>query len=171
MANEDNYGAKRHIIIDNGSGYIKAGFSDDEGPRAFFPTIVGYPKTRMCSEYTVGVGETEFFIGADAEVKRGILKLNYPIEHGEIKNWYEMENIWSHIFNNELRVAQEEHNVMITEYSRNFGKNRKKIAQIMFEKYKIPGLYIVNPGVLTLYSAGKFTGFVLDLGDGITQFL
>ena len=99
MVEEEDDISKRHIIIDNGSGYIKAGLSEEEGARSVFPTIVG------------GGGETEFFIGADAQYKRGILKLNYPIKHGVIENWEEMEKIWDYIFTNELRVAPEEHNV------------------------------------------------------------
>ena len=41
----------------------------------------------------------------------------------------------------------------------------------MFETFNVNGLYISEPGVLSLYSAGKFTGFALSLGDGITQFV
>ena len=170
MSNEKDYISKNHIIIDNGSGYIKAGLSDEEGARAVFPTIVGYPKSRMHSEFTIGGGETEFFIGADAQYKRGILKLNYPIKHGVIENWDVMEKIWDYTFTNELRVAPEEHNVMITEFSWNYRKNRENMAKIMFEKFDVPGLYIVNPISLPLYSAGIFTGFALDLGDETIKF-
>ena len=80
----------------------------------------------MYSEFTIDGGEREFFIGEDAQLKRGILKLNYPIKHGVIENWEEMEKIQDYIFTNELRVAPEEHNVMITEYSWNYKINREK---------------------------------------------
>jgi actin-related protein len=82
-----------------------------------------------------------------------------------------MEKIWGHIFSYILHVAPEEHNVMITEFSKYFKENREKAAQIMFETFNVHGLYMINPAVLPLYSKGKFTGFVLDLGDGTTQFL
>ena len=32
------------IIIDNGSGMVKAGFAGEDAPRAVFPAIVGRPK-------------------------------------------------------------------------------------------------------------------------------
>ena len=162
-SNED---FKPHIIIDNGTGYIKAGLSGEEGPRSVFPSCVGYPKY---ASGMVGGDKKEFFIGTDAEAKRIIFNLNFPIEHGVINNWDDMEKIWGYVFTCELRVAPEEHNVILTESSMNPKENREKMAQIMFETFNIPGLYIANQGVLSLYSAGKFTGLVADSGDAVTQ--
>ena len=163
---EDN-DIKPNVIIDNGTGYCKAGLSGEEGPRAVFPTCVGYPKY---ANSMVGGDKKEFFVGSDAEYKRGVLKLNYPIENRNINNFNDMEEIWAHIFTNELRVAPEEHNVLLTESSKWYYKeNRQKIAQIMFESFNVPGLYIINPAVLSLFGVGKFTGIVMDSGDGGTS--
>ena len=103
---------KPHLIIDNGSGYCKAGFSGEEGPRAVFPCIVGRPKV---PGIMVGSEQKDYFVGTQAEEKRGILKLTYPIEHGVVDDWDDMEKIWDHTFTNELRVAPEQHNIMLTE--------------------------------------------------------
>ena len=167
MADEEGE-SEPHVVIDNGTGYCKAGLSGEEGPRAVFPACVGYPKYASGMK---GGDKKEFFVGADAEAKRGVLKLNYPIEHGVVNNWDDMEKIWGHVFTNELRVAPEEHNVMLTEAPMNPKENREKMAQIMFETFNVPGLYIAIQAVLSLYSAGKFTGIVADSGEGVTQFV
>jgi len=36
--------AKNPIVIDNGSGFMKAGLAGDDKPKLIFPTYVGKPK-------------------------------------------------------------------------------------------------------------------------------
>ena len=125
MSDDEFEDQKHHIIIDNGSGYIKAGFSGEEYPRTVFPTVVGYPKYL--------IGKKEFFVGTYAESKRGVLKLNKPIQRGEIINWDDMENIWNYLFKYELRAFPEEHNVMITELLK-YPKERQKNPKLLNKK-------------------------------------
>jgi actin, other eukaryote len=96
------------------------------------------------------------------------LNITNPIEHGIIKNWDDMEMIWNHTFYVELRVSPDEHPVLLTEPPHNPKMNREKMTQIMFETFNVPAMYVSNPGVLSLYSAGKTTGIVCESGDGVT---
>jgi actin-related protein len=157
-----------HLVVDNGSGLCKAGFSGEEAPRSVFPCIVGRPKV---PGIMVGSEKKDVLVGQEAQEKRGILILKYPIEHGIINNWDDMEKIWHHTFYNELRVSPEEHNVLLTEAPLNPKNNRERITQIMFEVFNTPGIYIGIQAVLSLYSAGKTTGIVMDAGDGVTHFV
>ncbi|KAI3926639.1 hypothetical protein MKW98_014286 [Papaver atlanticum] len=134
------------LVFDNGTGTIKAGFAGDDAPKAVFPNI-----------------------GDEAQFKRGILEVDSPIEHGIVSNWNDMERIWHHTFYNHLRVAPEEHPILLTEVPLNPKANREKMTQIIFETFNSPAMYIAVQPVLSLYAGGRTTCIVLESGEGVSH--
>ena len=154
------------VVIDNGSGMCKAGFAGDDAPRSVFSTVVGRPKV---PGIMVGLDQKEVYVGDEAQQKRGVLKIEHPIEHGIVANWDDMEKVWHHTLYSELRVSPEEHPILMTEASLNPKLNREKMTQIMFETFNVPCLYVNVQAVLALYASGRTSGVVLDSGDGISH--
>ncbi|XP_034017562.1 uncharacterized protein LOC117502613 isoform X3 [Thalassophryne amazonica] len=156
---------KTPVILDMGSGLMKAGFSDQDGPTAVLPMMIGIPKYE---ELMNGDLEKDAYVGHEAQHMRGVLVLKHPIKNGIIQNWDDMEKIWHHTFQ-QLRVNPEDHPVLLTEAAMNPVAKRERLVEMMFECFNVPFTYVAMQAVLALYSAGRSTGLVFDSGDGVSH--
>jgi len=94
------------IVLDNGSGTIRAGFAGEDVPKCHFPSFVGRPKHLRV---LAGALEGEVFIGQKAATElRGLLKIKYPLEHGIVTDWDDMEKIWAYVYDEGLKTLSEE---------------------------------------------------------------
>jgi len=156
------------VVLDNGSGMVKAGFAGEEAPQAVFPAAVGRVKKNL--QQMQGTANKSEYIGEEAMQKKGICDVTYPISHGIVESWEDMEKVWHHTFYNELRVTPSEcKGVLLTEAPRNPKANREKMVEIMFETFEVQNIYVAIQAVMSLYSAGRTTGLVVDSGDGVTH--
>lgn len=55
-----------------------------------------------------GALEGDVFIGRRAQEFRGLLKIKYPMEHGIVTDWDDMERIWNWVYAEELGTLSEE---------------------------------------------------------------
>ncbi|XP_065113485.1 uncharacterized protein [Paramisgurnus dabryanus] len=156
---------KTAIVLDTGSGLMKAGFADQDLPTSVFPTIIGHPKYE---EVMSGGVDRELYVGHDAQHMRGVLTLKHPIKNGIVNNWDEMEMIWHHAFQ-QLAVDPQDHPVLLTEAARNPVENRQRMIEVMFEVFNVPLTFVAMQAVLALYASGRTTGVVLDSGDGVSH--
>eukprot|EP01065_Artemidia_motanka_P018237 TRINITY_DN21559_c0_g1_i1.p1 TRINITY_DN21559_c0_g1~~TRINITY_DN21559_c0_g1_i1.p1 ORF type:complete len:393 (+),score=103.41 TRINITY_DN21559_c0_g1_i1:78-1256(+) len=146
------------VVIDNGSGMMKAGLAGREAPDAVFPAVVGRPRKGASGDVLVG---------EDAVDAKGY-RLRYPVSHGIVTDWDDMELVWRHAYK-ELDVDPRERACLVTEAPMNPKRNREKMLELLFEKFEVPALYVQIQAVLSLYECGRSEGVVVDSGDGISH--
>ncbi|KAM8953129.1 actin-related protein T3 [Pelodytes ibericus] len=154
------------VVIDNGSGLIKIGFSGEKEPRFSYSNIIGRAKSKPI---LIGAGQRDYYIGEEAQVRRGVLSIKYPVEHGVVTSWDDMELIWRHVYQNDLKMNSGERPALVTEAPLNPLTNREKMIAIFFDELGVPATYVAIQAVLALYSSGRTTGCVVDSGDGVTH--
>ena len=142
------------VVIDNGTGFIRAGFGGEDVPRSVFPSVIGYHNHKA------------HYVGDEAQNKRDILSLRYPIEYGIITDCDGMEKLWHHTFYNELQVNPTEYPTLLIESCFN-QPNRDKMVEMMFETFNVPATYVMNSARLSLYYSGRTTGVTVNIGDGV----
>ena len=120
------------LVLDVGSDTCRVGFAGADAPAAVFPSVVG----RAHAQMLLMPGLRPQYVGTQAEAARGILQMFRPIENGLVTRWHDMEQIWHHIFYNELRVQPEDHPVLITEAPLTPKEDREKVLTILFDTWQ-----------------------------------
>ncbi|KAM3177490.1 Actin-related protein 3, partial [Hymenolepis weldensis] len=174
------------VVIDNGTGYSKIGYAGNVQPQCIIPSCIAvkeYGKigNRESRRLGTGLDDLNFFIGDEAiEVDgKNDYSLKWPIRHGIIEDWDLMQRYTEQVIFKVLRAEPEDHYFLMTEPPLNTPENREYLAEIMFETFNIPGLYIAMQATLALIASwgskkdGKrsLTGTVIDSGDGVTHII
>lgn len=143
------------VVCDNGTGFVKCGFSGTNFPTAIFPALVGRPTLRA-EEKQGNSLLSDIVVGDLASELRSQLNISYPMENGIVRNWEEMKYLWDYTFKEKLKINDySEHKILLTEPAMNPKKNREKMMEVMFEEYGFNGAYIAIQAVLTLYAQGN----------------
>ncbi|KAK7097505.1 actin, cytoplasmic-like [Littorina saxatilis] len=158
-------GEQAPVVIDNGSGLLKAGYAGDDAPRVVIPSVVGIPKSENHTDTEV---LRKFYTGDEAIQHRGVLSLHHPLQHGSVTDWDSMEKVLHAAFT-DLRVDPTEAPVLMSETPLNPTANREQLTQMMFEKFEVPAFFVMTSSVLTVFASGRHMGVILDCGDGVTS--
>lgn len=174
------------VCIDVGTGYTKMGFAGNTEPQFIIPSVIAANDLKAqgtgvgkASAAKTGVEDLDFFIGDAAltDKIRTTYQVYYPVKHGQIENWTLIERLWEQCIFQYLRAEPEDHFFLLTEPPLNAPENREYTAEIMFETFNVPGLYIAVQAVLALAASWTsrdvtertLTGTVIDSGDGVTH--
>lgn len=169
---------KPAVVIDNGTGYTKMGFSGNIEPQYIIPTAIATREDdKALPGKKDGIDDLNYCIGDSALENSSTHSISYPIKHGLVDDWDSMERMWNRCLFEYLRCEPEEHYVLLTEPPLNPPENREYTAEIMFETFNVPGLYIAVQAVLALAASWtskevkehSLTGTVIDSGDGVTH--
>ena len=155
------------IVVDNGSGYLKAGLSNSETPSVTVPALIGRPMLRY-AEKIENVELKPLMIGDEVTPVRSLLELTYPMKEGIIVNDEDMALLWDYVLQKKIGLVKndlKDRKILLTEAP----KNKMKMGEILFEKIGL-GFFNIEPQAkMTLYCEGAETGVVLDSGDGVTH--
>jgi actin-related protein 2 len=105
----------------------------------------------------------DIVVGDQAAKYRSLLQITHPLEHGIIKNWEDMMELWNYTFFDKLKTDTRGRKILLTEPPMNPLKNRERMCQIMFESYGFEGVFVAIQAVLTLYAQGKIMSFITIL--------
>ncbi|KYO44615.1 hypothetical protein Y1Q_0004695 [Alligator mississippiensis] len=155
---------KTAIVIDNGSGFTRAGFAGEDKPKSVLKT------TAVAPSCPAVMWETPWHCTTTGcEMETAAASGSHPLKHGIVIDWEAMENLWCHLFFCGLRVPPEEHPVIMTDSPSCPTTNREKMAEVLFEAFGIPAFYVANTGLLSLCSHGRVTGLAVEAGAGVSH--
>lgn len=165
------------LVLDLGTGSIKCGNAADSLPGVVFPNIVGHraakAKSRLLRKSANAAEEDEgpsVLVGENATSalrSGGAVTVKYPIEHGVVKHWDEMEHVFNRCFE-DMQRDPTELSIVMTVPAYNPPACTERLIQTMFESFEVERFATVPQGLCALYASGRTTGVVLDSGDGIT---
>ena len=188
---EDDSDQNPVIVIDNGSGYLKAGFSNQSIPEICIPAVVGREILRYGEKIDLEQIRAEkrkseqkklikqmikehylkqIMIGDEIIGFRSLLELTHPVSEGVIVNEDDLARLWEYTLTKKLNISDlSEKKIIITEAPLNPLDNKKKIFEILFEKLGFGYVNIEPQAKCSLFAEGIDTGIVLDSGDGVTH--
>merc|ERR1719510_2518158 len=114
------------------------------------------------------LGLKETYVGCAAQKLRGILDICHPIRQGSVQNWDDLEVLWSHILEAELKTEGGAQPIIMTQPPLATQQEEDTMAEILVEKLGVPAFFIANKSVMSLYGGGQMTGIAVDSGHDTT---
>ena len=162
------------VVVDMGTGFIKAGYSGEDLPRVVIPTVMSERENYTAEDTTANPGDSKpnkvvsKKFGNDAYASRDDYEIHHPIQRGIVQDWNRVTDLLEHVFYNELGIEPRNATVLMTDSPMAKKDDKVHLAQIMFENFRFKAFALQNSAVLSLFSNGTTIGLVAESGEGVT---
>uniref|UniRef100_A0ABI8AAY5 Actin like 10 n=3 Tax=Felinae TaxID=338152 RepID=A0ABI8AAY5_FELCA len=144
------------VVVDQGSGFIKAGFGGERQPRLVLKSSSLVPTwDRPVCTRAPGCGLA------------GGVERAHPIKHGVVVDWEALEGLWERLLVGGLRVCPEQWPVLVSDSPSAPPASREKVAELLFEALVVPACHVASTALLALCSTGAFSGLAVEAGAGV----
>ncbi|CAH0562439.1 unnamed protein product [Brassicogethes aeneus] len=147
------------LVFDIGHNSLRAGYAGEDSPKVDIPTSIGVwldSEEDNKQNYNIGV--------LSIHVRRPEMEITSFLKEGMIENWDMFENLMDYVYNNALKAIPRDHPILLTEPPWITAPKREQMAELMFEKYNVPALYLAKNASLAAYANGRPTCLVVDSG-------
>jgi actin-like protein 6A len=96
--------------------------------------------------------------------RRDNMEVNSIFDNDGLLKFEYLDAIIERSLKEQLRVNIMDTPILFTENAIHNKEQRMKLTEYMFEKYKIPALFLVKDPVLCAFSYGKSSALILDVG-------
>lgn len=159
-------GKSHVIVVDLGTCNCKVGFAGEDTPRSIFPTLIAKVKN---FDPKLDVSAHDFLVGSMQNANVDVSTIRCPFKNGLVTAKDDIEKLFTHIFENELHVDSEKRSIVLSEPVENTRETRSCFAEVLFETFHIPSIFMGSSPSLALYSSCETSGVVLDVGDSFAQ--
>ena len=145
------------LVFDLGTFNHRVGYSGEDSPKIAYQPLIGEDSDKLYfNEYGLR------FINPSTKIK------SFMKQDGTIGDFDLFEKNINYLLEDVLSLNLSEHPLLFSEPSLHNKTNRIKLTEFMFEKYKIPAIYISKSAVLSGFSCGRSTCLVFDSGHNTT---
>ena len=145
------------LVFDLGTFNHRIGYSGEDSPKCVYQPLIGINADKYYyNEYGLRYN------------KPGIKVYSFMNPDGTINDFNLFEQTLNNLLKESITLDLTDHPVLFSEPSLHNKDNRIKLTEFMFEKYKIPAIYIFKNAVLSGFSCGRCTCLVFDSGHNTT---
>ena len=119
-------------------------------------------------EVHVGAAAVAYLSSLDDSAAASSLHISRPLTRSLLASPDALIRLLDHIFTSQLHISPKDHAILLSYSPLLPLADRQHLASLLFHHFHCPALLPVNSASLSLFSSGRTTGLVVDVGEGRT---